>query len=84
MRIGDSLDRPKDPLYRSLLVAINASSDEITWPVAGGLLPSPDYKLHPIQENSSDNHYRTGRYDAPAQVFYLPGRSILVFTDPRD
>ncbi len=74
MSISDEAAHPVDPNYGVALVLWNAAPEEINWELVG--LEIDDLELHPLL---TDAHNSQARYDAAAQKFTLPGRSVAVF-----
>ena len=68
--------RLADP-YDRIVVLFNASPDSQTY--ASAAFVGADFKLHPIQQASSDPVVRTAGYDAAAGGFTVPGRTTAVF-----
>ncbi|MDX1436401.1 MAG: pullulanase-type alpha-1,6-glucosidase, partial [Anaerolineales bacterium] len=83
LRIADREIDPIDPQFQSLLVVINADSERRAIPCPVSLNSSSAYELHPVLARSQDTKLASARYIKEEDLFEVPGRSAVVFVEPR-
>ena len=70
-----------DPVFRRLVVALNATPGEVLHPWGPGVRPDAGLRLHPELRNSADPAVRRARVEAGGLV--IPGRTAAVFVEER-
>jgi pullulanase-type alpha-1,6-glucosidase len=79
MRISDTDGADLDPNARSIVVVFNASDTEQTIAVAGAA--HKHYKLHDIQQKSSDKTVGKSKFKLSNGSFTVPARTTAVFVE---
>ncbi|SDS77906.1 alpha-1,6-glucosidases, pullulanase-type [Paraoerskovia marina] len=79
MSVDDTVGEDVDPALDGLLVAFNASPDEVTIPLAD--LAGREYSLSEIQADGSDPVVRGTTWDEDAGTVTVPARTVAVLVD---
>jgi pullulanase len=71
-----------DPVYKEIVVIFNARPDSVTF--SDSAFAGKDFKLHAVQQNSSDVMVRDSKFDSASNAFIVAGRTTAIFNILRE
>jgi len=71
-----------DPNYKEIVVLFNARSDSVKF--SDPAFAGKDFKLHAVQQNSSDVMVRASKFDSAGGAFIVAGRTTAIFNILRE